>query len=801
MYLLTTFGGIGLESDGDPLRQSAVQRRRLALLVLLARRGDAGMSREKLLGLLWPDSSTDDARHALDQLVYATRRDLSRDAVTGEAGQLRLNGDVVRADCAEFDALLRTGDLEGAVALYAGPFLDSVYLGDGGALERWVESERRQLEEDYARALERLANDAAARSDSGAAAGWWRRRAAVDPFSARVALRLMEALAANGDAAAAIQHGRTYAVLVRDELRVEPDPEVAALAHRLTAGSEFAPASEILESAQTRAAPEAPAADAHSSAGPRLTWSRERNPAGGQPVGLRTDRTGTFRSPGRLAAVATLTAVLLAGGAFWTVEAPAPQSPAAGVGSVAVLPFVDLGGDGSAEYLGDGMSEELIHALAQMADLKVVARTSAFAFKGEHVDVREIARALGVEAVLEGSVRRVGGELRVTAQLIDAATGYHLWSGSFDRSIGDALAIQHEIAASIVATIRPHLAGGVRPAQPSRLPAAGAYHLFLRGRYAAHQGTEPGLREAVVLYEEAIRADPSYAAAYAALADAHDALGDAGFAPQDSSYTLAEAAAERAIQLDSTLAEAYAARGELRFHRWDWPAAERDYGRAIELNPGHAATYGRYAMLLVMAGRFDEGLAMIRAAQQMDPLALGTHGRAGWLLTLSRRYDEAIDQLRTVVALDSMRDATNARLGVALVLNGESAAGIAALERAVELGGGYLRSSLPLLGFAYASAGRHADAETILRRVERDLPHGSINPYYAAALAGALGHRDRAFALLERTFHTSKGCLIDLGVDPLMDPLRDDPRYLTLARDLGMRPRTRGAAVPAIARR
>ncbi|MBW3552540.1 MAG: tetratricopeptide repeat protein [Gemmatimonadetes bacterium] len=777
MIHLRTFGGLSLESDGARLPLSASQRRRLTLLALLARAGDRGVPREKLLAYFWPDGSTEDARHALDQLVYATRRDLGRDAIESEGGQLRLNPAAVGSDCAEFEARLERGEWEGAVALYAGPFLDGVHFSNAAELERWVEEERGELAARFSAALERLAREAGERGDTGAAVRWWRRRVAAERLNARAAMGLMQALADTGDHAGAMQYARTYAALVRAELGIEPNPEVVALAERLVRD---------------------PLPSGSSQAGHRLSAvavagrSPERDGSPPSPDGPPADlqprmpaRTWAGRTVVALAGAAALALAL--GGAFGM---RAPQAPSAGgpdAGSVAVLPFEDLSADGSAEYLGDGMSEELIHALAQVPELRVVARTSAFAFKDRQEDIRQIARTLGVSTVVEGSVQRDGDRLRITAQLIDASTGYHLWSGSFDRRMGDALVTRDEIARSLVHAMRPRLTGRDSPGRTSSRTSAPAYHLYLQGRYAWNQRTQSSLGAAVRFFERAIAEDPSYAAAYAGLAEAHDALADGGFAPAEPSYDRAEAAAKMAIRLDSTLAEARAALGHLHVHRWDWGRAEQEFRRALELNPGYAGTYTYYAMPLVMQGRFDEGLAVMRKAQELDPLALQVHGSMGWLLLLAGRHEEAIDQLRLVTAIDSTRASPRARLGLSLVEIGQYDEGIRSLERAVELGGEYYRSSLPQLGYAYAKAGRHADAERIRGRVERALESDSINPYYGAALMAALGRKDRAFALLDHAFRVNRGCLIDLGVDPIMDGLRSDPRYTALVQALGLR--------------
>jgi TolB-like protein/DNA-binding SARP family transcriptional activator/Tfp pilus assembly protein PilF len=784
VFYLRALGGLSLTSDTDQIPASAHQRRRLTLLVRLAAAADCGVSRDRLLALFWPEKSAERAQHALDQLLYATRRDLGRHAVSAEGGQLRLDPGVVWSDIVEFRKHLAREEWEQATALYRGPFLDGVHPGGGLELEQWVEAERSGLEERFILALEGLARETAARGELQAALQLWRRRAATDRLSARGARGLVQALVLAGDRSGAIQYARTYGALVREELGIEPDSDVLTLAEQLHPRLAGSSPTDI-------APPDRPYAALHDRQRVSKGTPQPTAPAASVSVlAVATEESARWsdRQTGwsimrrwKLVLAPCAAAVLL--GSALVLRASPPAHPA-DTTALAVLPFEDLSPDGGAEYLGDGMSEELIHALAQLPDLKVAARTSAFAFKGRHEDIRQVARSLGVSTVLEGSVRRDQDQLRVTAQLIDAATGYHLWSGRFSRRIGDAHSIQDEIARSIVRILRPQLAGPVGLPKPSAPASARAYHLYLQGRYAWNQRTASALRQSVRLFEEAIAENPGYAAAYAGLSDAHDALVDGGFEPAESGYDKAETAALRAIALDSTLADAYASLGHLKFHRWDWAGAEQDLQRALELNPGYSIAYRYYAMPLVMQGRFAEGLAMMRKAQELDPLALNTHSTMGWLLFLAGRHDDAIEQLRVVLTIDSAHVSSHARLGLSLVERGQHDEGIASLQRAVELGGDYHRSALPMLGYAYARAGRREDAEQIRLQAELGLEAGVINPYYAAALMAALGDEDRAFALLYQTFDTSRGCLIDLGVDPMMNSLRADRRYAALVKAL-----------------
>lgn len=500
---------------------------------------------------------------------------------------------------------------------------------------------------------------------------------------------------------------------------------------------------------------------------------------------------------------ALLGCALFVFGAWWTLRdgrraEAAPAIPTDSVAptshrtaaqrTVAVLPFVDMSPNRDHEYFADGITEELINALSRVEELHVVARTSAFTFKGRNADVREIGAKLGARTVLEGSIRQSGDRLRIAVKLVNAQNGYHLWSETYDRKVDDVFAVQEEISRAVVRTLHPTLLrSSPEPLVPTSTGNAAAYQLYMQGRYFWNQRTEEGLRKAIDRFEQAIRLDPGYALAYSGLSDAHNALTDNGYVPAEPALTKAEVAVRTALKLDSGLAEAYTSLGHLKLHRWDWVGAEQDFRRSIELNPGYAVAYQYYAYLLTFQGRFDEALPLIHRAQHFDPLSPAIQSNLGQILFLTRRYPEAAEQLRFALQMDSTRQDTRSHLASALTELGRYDEAVAELQRVIAMSGGWHRSAVAALGYTYARAGRRAEAKRVRNEIERGRLAGRIlSPYYYAGLLGALGRRDEAFAMLDEAYATQPSGLVAVAVSPSMDPLRSDPRFAALLRRLGL---------------
>lgn len=454
--------------------------------------------------------------------------------------------------------------------------------------------------------------------------------------------------------------------------------------------------------------------------------------------------------------------------------------------SIAVLPFADLSAGKDQEYFSDGLTEELLNLLSKVNGLRVVARTSSFAFKGKNDDISRIGSQLRVAHILEGSVRTSGDQLRVTAQLIDVRTGYHMWSQTYDRELRDVFKLQDEISAAIVKTLSPRLLP-----KAQRLTTAtssiDAYQHYLRGRFHWHQKAQPALHRALEFFSAAIREDAAYAPAYAGLADTWLSLVDTDPARTDESERLdrAEAAAFKALELDPALAEGHTSLGHVYIHRWKWRESEHYLRRACELNPGYAVGHQYLAIMLTLTGNFDEGIAAIRRAQQLDPLALAIHGTAGYLLYEARRYREAEQQLRDVLQLDATREGPHMRLGMVLMMQSRYDEALQHLNEAMRLRG-VSPTALPMIALTQLKAGRTDEARATTARVEQEFDHGRVSRFYTAALLAELGEHERALAILEEMADSQHSALVDLAVEPILDPLRGQPRFQALLQRMGL---------------
>jgi TolB-like protein/Tfp pilus assembly protein PilF len=687
--------------------------------------------------------------------------------------ELRLNPAVLSSDIADFEQAVASDDREQAAALYAGPLLDGVHLVDGSEFERWLDGERARLGRAYAEVLDGLAQAAEERGETAEAVAWWQRLAAHDPFSSRVAMRLMQSLAALGDSAAAIRHAAVHAALLREELGAEPAPGVKKLAEQLKAAPVEPARAPAVPPARTESAdvvatvPDPPsdaprAPDVVAVPAPPAVIDEKRRRV---PVALWT-------------ALVIVVAIVIGAVAVWR-RPPARPAPAA---SIAVLPFTDLSPARDNAYFSDGITEELINTLARVEGVRVAARTSVFAYKDRRTDVRDVGRELGVATVLEGSVRKAGDKLRITARLANAADGYQLWSESYDRELHDVFSIQEDISRAIVGTLRGRLTAStpVRIAEQSTNDA-GAYDLYLKGRYAWHERTEGGLHRAVKHFGDAAALAPSYARAYVGLGDAYAVLGFYDYLAPRASFPKAEEAARRALALDSSLAAPYATLGYVAlYHHWNWTRAEELFRRSIALDPSYSTARQWYGNLLMARGRFDEAEREMRSAQERDPLSLIANAALGWIFYHAGDLERAIEQCNHTLELD--RDFQLAHLwkGWALEAADKPREAISSISEAVRLSGGAMLPRLSL-AHALANAGDRDSATAILTSAEKKAAHDYVPSYEVAKVHLALGHTDDAMRWLERAFAERSHSMAFLAVDPQLRPLRADARFQRLA--------------------
>ena len=463
-----------------------------------------------------------------------------------------------------------------------------------------------------------------------------------------------------------------------------------------------------------------------------------------------------------------------------SAEAAWPPRP---IESLAVLPLRDLSGDPAQEYFAEGMTEALITALAQVSALRVISRTSVMQYKDARRPLPEIARALGVDAIVEGSVLRAGDRVRITAQLIEAASDRHLWARSYERDAGDVLALQAEVVQAIADEVRVRLT----PQERARLAAGRsvdplAYESYLRGRYFWNKRDPADVRRAIEHFNAAIAADPTYALAYTGLADSYYILGDQHAVPPLEAAPRALAATRRALELDPQLAEAHTSLGFGRmFFEWDWDGTEQAYRRALALNPNYATAHQWYAEHLAAQGRFDEAIAEARRAHHLDPLAFIMGTTLGDVLFFSRRYDEAIAELEAIVQMEPNFLHAVQDLGRALTEVGRFDAAFAAFEDARRRGGEDARAPAGLAR-AYAMAGRHAEAREILGDLEQRARARFVSAFSISTIHATLGAHDAAFEWLRRGLDERDTGMLWIKVHPRMDVLRGDPRFQDILR-------------------
>jgi serine/threonine-protein kinase len=442
-----------------------------------------------------------------------------------------------------------------------------------------------------------------------------------------------------------------------------------------------------------------------------------------------------------------------------------------------------MSGDPENEYFSDGITEEIINSLTRLSGLRVAARTSSFVFKGENVDVKEAGRRLGVTTVLEGSVRQAGNQLRVTAQLINVADGYHLWSERWDRELGDVFAVQDEIAGAIAERLEVSLPTLVL--EPPRPPTKDveAYRLYLKGRHAWNRRSEDGLRQAVELFERAIARDPDFAAAHSGIADAYLLLGSYRMDDPDEANAEAKAAALKALELDEGLAEAHTSMGQVLRRERDWEGEEREYRRAIELNPNYATAHQWYSTYLAALGRMDEAVHEAEKAEQLDPLSHAILVTAAIICNLARDVDGALRRLKKALDLEPDFTSAVAYSGYLYAQRGLFEEALTTNDWMVNrFGEGHGRITAHRSAI-YALQGADEEARALLDKAigEQDADPAQIGYIYAA-----LGERDRAFEWLERAVAEKSSFVFHLKVDPAADDLRSDPRFGRLLERMGL---------------
>ena len=455
--------------------------------------------------------------------------------------------------------------------------------------------------------------------------------------------------------------------------------------------------------------------------------------------------------------------------------------------SLAVLPLDNLSRDPEQDYFTEGLTEALITTLAKIGELRVASRTSAMQYKGARKSLPEIAKELGVEAIVEGTVLRVGDRVRITAQLIDAAKESHLWAESYERDLRDVLTLQSEVAQAIAQQVqvkmtpqdRTHL-GQVHAVNPE------AYESYLQGRYHWNRRSAEGLGQAIQAFRQAIARDPTYALAYSSLADCLTLIGFWGAVPPAEGAGKAKALALKAVAIDSSLAEAHASlAAATMFYDYDFLTAEREFERSLELNPRYATAHEFFGLCLSLSGRFEEGYTEMKRAIRLDPLSSAMYFGMGCACWAAHRFEEGIEALEKAVELEPENALARGVLGYLFMYKTQYERAIEQLEQSVRLSQG-ASTIVASLGEVYAVAGKRDKAQAILEQLERLSKHQYVTAYPVARIYMSLGNKEEAFRRLENGYLERAAMMVDLKVDPRFTELHAEPRFRDLLRRMNL---------------
>ncbi len=753
MIQLRLLGCVDLRDETGRSVDALLSRpKRLALLAYLALTARDGFQRkDKLLALFWPESDQSRARQALRQALYVLRRELGENAVLSRGDDaVALNGDVVATDVEAFLAALEGGKEEAAAELYRGGLLEGFHISGAPDFDQWLELERARLKRSCATAFERLAVNAELAGAPHVVARWRRDQVFLDPLDSRVVLLAAHAADRAGSAAEASRIIRDHEACLRRELDLPLPPEMTDFLATLSRG------------VTTKAAPTLAAA------GPAQAMA---------PARRRTRHARRWW----WTALAATSAVLVAGMVWSATDASGSR-----IHRLAVLPFVNLMNDPEQEYFVQGLHDALISELARR-ELGVISRTSVIQYRNTEKPVRVIARELGADALIEASLTRTADSVTIHMRLVDASTEQFLWSHSYAADLRSVLALNRDAARAITRTIRPGQTledeaqvANARPVNPE------VYDAYLKGEFYLRRLSRSELENAMLYFQLALEKDSTYAPAYAGISAVWGVRRQRGYIPPREAIPKVNAAALKALQLDSTLAEAHFALATSRtWGEWDWQGGERAFRQAIRLKPDDPQARASYAQLLCILGHRREAIGQIERARWLDPLDPQLQWLHGAVLTLVHRYDDAIAQYRETLRRSPRNEPAQWLLWLALHFKREYAAALAEAQNwadaagdpqiAAALRGGYHQGG-------YAGAMRAA-AETLVARSRTQY----IGPWPVAIWYAAAGENDRALEWLEKAYDARDSGMPYLGVHPIWNELRDDPRYRDLLRRMKLR--------------
>jgi len=457
------------------------------------------------------------------------------------------------------------------------------------------------------------------------------------------------------------------------------------------------------------------------------------------------------------------------------------------IDSIAVLPFVNTSADQNTEYLSDGITESLIYSLSHLPNLRVIPSSTVFRYKGRQIDTATVAREFGVRALLTGKVTQRGDNLSISAELVDARDNRLLWGEQYNRKVSDILIVQEDISREISQKLRLRLSGEDQKRLTKHYTGnTEAYQLYLKGRYYWNKRTNDGLRKGIEYFQQAIAIDPNYALAYSGVADSYGNLGFGGGVMPKEAREKGKEAALKALELDDALAEAHTSLGQIKeMFEWDFAGAEREYRRALELNPDYPTGHQRYGVFLGQQGRFDAAIAELKRAQQLDPLSLIINSDLGLVYYTARQYDRAVEQLRETIKMDPAFNRAHFYLAECYAAQGLFEEALAEAQKYWELSGLKGRAQL---GYFYAVAGKRDEAQKILAEMQETAKQQYVPPGIFALIYAGLNDKDKAFMWLEKAYEQRGPGMIGLKTQPRGDSLRSDPRFESLLKRVGFPP-------------
>lgn len=776
-FRLLTLGSAALvDATGRPV---AEQRRRLALLALVASSGPRGISRDKVIALLSPESPTDSARHSLHQLLYYLRQQVGDDVFLG-TDPLRLNPQLVAFDVAEFEGAIGQRAMEKAAALYHGPFLDGFHLAESAEFEEWASRERARLAAQYRDVLRDLTRSAEARGDYTAAVAWSRRLAALDPLSAHAALQLMRVLAASGDVIGAVQSGRTYQAFVRKEVESEPDSEIEAYAVSLQLAL-----SKARERARAVLIPPPavePETDIAAVDAPAVAITGDRATALGAPP--RRRRAFAWTALGAGAVVAS----------FVLFKAPGVR-PDAGVRSVAIVPFDNVADD-SLDYLAEGIENEMVETLSRMPALRVLAPSVMRQYDPSPQDRGLLGRRASVEHVLAGRLTRERDTTWLAVDVLRSRDGARVGGGRYAIEVRRLPTTTFDVIDSVAMAL-----GVARVDRLTPHPTDGeAFRLVMRARHHMLSRDETRVMAARDLLIEAINRDPAYADAHALLSGVYGILGSYRLMPAPKAFERADAAARQALLLDSMSSMAIANRAhQLNVRYWQWDDGERELLRAAAIDPWRPEIWNLLGSARRVTGRFDEAIDAFRRAQRLDPLARHYTYQIGHAFLCAGQLDSALVALREAIAQGTDYPSAHEMAADALERLGRYDEALAEWRIAAQQ-----RDDSAMARALDGARGKEGldrffvmNARAILRSFDALPPGAFKSPTLLAQLYAAVGDTAKTFHWLEQGLEDRDPSLPGIVCTWLYEPLRSAPRFTAIMKKMNLTPRSFGANVGA----